>query len=300
MTRGIGEFGPVRDLLPEWIAIVFAFLTQLGDVWFLATLFVGCYLLARQRREPVATVAGVWLAGLATYTGLKAAFGLPRPDQPLLAVEAVPPLLQPFYESTAFATGYGFPSGHAVNTTIAYVGLALVLSTDDRRRALLGAGGVVALVSLSRVILGVHYVVDVVVGVAVGLALLFGALALADRLPVDRPTTTFGLAGCLAIVSVLTSGGYGDVDLALAAALGGLAGWQFVALDGELPVGDGSGPSTAALAERRRLIAAGALACILLVPVLTSAGPLVVAIGLASTVGVATPAARSLVGTLLE
>ncbi|MFC4439340.1 MULTISPECIES: phosphatase PAP2 family protein [Natrialbaceae] len=230
MSRGVGAFGPIRELIPEWLAVVIALLTQLGDIWFLALLLFVFYWSNTPKQDDIAVVAGAWLAGMGLYKGLKEIFGFPRPGYALLDPELLPWVIQPVYEATAFATGYGFPSGHAVNTTIVYFGLAYVLPYSSRRRRFLGAAALIAIVSFSRVALGVHYLIDVVVGVGVGIALLLVAKILVKRAPADRPTVTFGLAIVLGLFFVLASDAHRDAVLVLSAALGSFAGWQLIML----------------------------------------------------------------------
>ena len=71
------------------------------------------------------------------------------------------------------AGGYAFPSGHAMVTATLWVLMAL----QRRSRVLwIVATFLTALVGLSRVILGVHYLSDVLVGFLLGLILvLLGA-----------------------------------------------------------------------------------------------------------------------------
>ncbi|MFP8953046.1 phosphatase PAP2 family protein [Natrialbaceae archaeon A-arb3/5] len=226
MSRGVGEFELVQGQIPDWLAVGIALLTQLGDIWFLAVLLAVLFWIDTARRTEIAAVAGAWVAGMGLYKGLKELFGFPRPEQPLLDAELLPWLVQPIYEATAFATGYGFPSGHAVNTTIVYFGLAYVLQVSTPRRRFTGAAALVAAVSFSRVALGVHYLVDVVVGVAVGAALLLVARGLVTRLSADGPSVTFGLAIPLGAFFVLASRAHVDSVLILAVALGAFVGWN--------------------------------------------------------------------------
>jgi len=103
---------------------------------------------------------------------LKDLLGLPRPFEldPGLALEA----------ARATAHGSSWPSGHAQAATVFW----LVLALRVRRAPVWGvAAAAIALVAASRVVLGVHFVVDVAGGVLVG-----GILAaLAARLPAERP-----------------------------------------------------------------------------------------------------------------
>jgi undecaprenyl-diphosphatase len=68
---------------------------------------------------------------------------------------------------------FSFPSGHSMNSTAFYIGLALVVWLVLGRRAgliaLVGGVVMVLLVGLSRVYLGFHYVSDVLGGYSAGL-----------------------------------------------------------------------------------------------------------------------------------
>ena len=127
----------------------------------------------------VAVAAAGWLAlrrqrRLAVWV-LVAALGSGVIDTVLkdLVRRARPALPHPVAE----ASGYSFPSGHALGTMVMFgVALLLVLPLLRRRAARVSAWVVavvaVALVGFSRVALGVHYVSDVLAGWLVGLGWL--------------------------------------------------------------------------------------------------------------------------------
>jgi undecaprenyl-diphosphatase len=99
---------------------------------------------------------------------------------------------RPAGEPLVPATGYSFPSGHTLNSTVAF-GLAAVVVWRSplrpvwRRIALVAGLAVPFLVGLSRIALGVHYPSDVLAGWLAGLAFVaLGAVLVARAGAVDR------------------------------------------------------------------------------------------------------------------
>lgn len=227
MTRGIGEFDAVREFLPPSVVAGFALVTQLGDVWFLSLVLVAVYW-TTDRREHVATVLGVTLTGFAVVHALKRAFALPRPSASTVSAESLPWVLETLYTVAGTASGYGFPSGHAFMTTVVYLSLVDALAVGTRRRRLAVAWGLVVAVCASRVVLAVHYLVDVVVGVGLGLAVLAGARWLTAHRDHDQATTALGLAVVASAVDLVTSRGDPDAVVLFGATLGAFGGWQLV------------------------------------------------------------------------
>lgn len=207
-SRGIGVLEALQDALPPLGVEAFAVVTHLGDAAVLLALAALVYL-AYDRRGG-AFVLGALFAGFAVTIAAKGWFGLPRPPGQL---------------QYAAETGLGFPSGHAVGVTVGWGAAALVLDRFGtlRRRAAV-AGFVVAAVAISRVAIGVHYLVDVVVGVVVGLAVL----AVATRWTRDEPLGLFGLAGGLTAAAVAISGGAVESVALLGACAGAITAWQLV------------------------------------------------------------------------
>ena len=144
--------------------------TQLGNWWTVVgvTLAGSLLLLWRGRRWGALTLL------IATFTGRllvilqKAYFARLRPEEHLRLVEVS-------YQS--------FPSGHAANPTIAYVGLALLLFDDPKQRRVAAAAAMVLalIIGISRPMLGVHWPSDVVAGWAFGLLWLALVFALMER-----------------------------------------------------------------------------------------------------------------------
>jgi undecaprenyl-diphosphatase len=130
------------------------------------------WLLWRRRVTDAVVVAIALLAGTLFTDVVKDLVARPRPPDPHLAP----------------ATGYSFPSGHALNSTVTYGILALYawrsrLALTARRVAVAGLVTIPVLVGLSRIALGVHYPSDVLGGWLAGMAVVFMVAA------ITRPTT---------------------------------------------------------------------------------------------------------------
>jgi membrane-associated phospholipid phosphatase len=101
-----------------------------------------------------------------------------------------------FDQPVAHASGYSFPSGHAVNSFLCTGVLILVflpvLSRAGRWLAYVLGAAVVLLTGFDRVALGVHYVSDVVAGWIVALACLAGTAGAFEvwRREQGRPPST--------------------------------------------------------------------------------------------------------------
>ena len=150
---------------------MFRFSHQLGTDLFLALFVVALMAVHRlrgERREALAWL-GLGLATLCLVEGLKAAVGRARPTLWPRLVEA---------------TGYSFPSGHALGSAALYGFLAHVLARrwPARRLALYAAGVLMALyVGGGRLYLGVHWPSDVLAGWTLGALLAGSAASWLDR-----------------------------------------------------------------------------------------------------------------------
>lgn len=235
MSRGIGESGVV-DQLPEWVVLIAGFVTQLGDMWFVLVAIGVIYWVGSRDRSLTRTPLGdssyllaVAVGAYALTAVAKHAFGLPRPPGATTAVSPgwLPSFGTPVYESLVTAEGYGFPSGHALKSTAVYGGGTLVLRNwSIQRHRYVGAATVVLAVALSRVALGVHYVVDVVVGICLGGGFLWGLWTIAG----DDPRRAFAVAGLLGLLAVAVSLDVNAV-LAVVTSVVGLGAWEYWVTD---------------------------------------------------------------------
>lgn len=267
MSRAVGVVTAVQGLLPDWTALGIALLTQVGGGLFLGLVLTGLYWSRRDLQEDVLLVTATYVVGFGLYRYLKLVFELPRPEQPLLEVELVPGLVRPLYELTVLPASYGFPSGHATSATIIYVGLAAVVTVGTRRLRYAIAGGAVTLVGFTRVALGVHYLVDIVAGVALG-GVLLGAVWGLRRVSRDPQSLVLGLGVLTTGLYAVESGLAFEAVVSVGLAVGLFGGWQVVVLARAL-VGESRRSGTVSV---RAGLAAASLAVLCVAGVL---GPLV-------------------------
>lgn len=208
----------VQGSLPEWLALLFVAVTMLGDPWLVVPVLAVTYWYgSRDWAAPL--YAGV-LGGMALVLVGKGLLGLPRPGvSPPVPAETVPATVRPVYEQAVHQEGSGLPSGHAAIATLLWGTVGLAVTGPARHRRVAAVVTVVALVATSRVVLGVHYPIDVVAGVGVGCLVLAAVVVhVRRRLAVLEATFLPALvaAGCALLV-------YGPATETLAV-VGGLAG----------------------------------------------------------------------------
>ncbi len=121
---------------------------------------------------------------------LKLAFRIPRPwvrDPDFTIVEA----------ARADATGYSFPSGHTQSAT----GVFGALARDSKRRWFrILCIILVALTAFSRMYLGVHTPMDVIVSLIIGILLVFALYPLKKQME-KTPETALWLLGILTVIN---------------------------------------------------------------------------------------------------
>jgi len=231
--RGVGITEALEPLISEPLVVLSALVTQLGDPWLYFVVLTALYLGAGRTdavdRDRAAFLVALAVGVAAVTTGLKYLFAFPRPPAPetVPGLELVPALLQQVYVEAVLADGFGFPSGHALGSTAVWGGTALVVDVWTRRRRLQVAGAVVAVVALTRLTLGVHYLSDVVVGVVLGTAYLAATYRIADA--GRTPERAFDVALGATAFCLLVAGIRFEPAAILGAAVGGWATWRAVA-----------------------------------------------------------------------
>lgn len=157
-TSTIHQFAVRHRPLPQ----ISEALTMVGNPVTLAILVVAstALLIKAHHRRLALWLIGVTAGGALIETGLKHLIRRARPDLENVLLKA---------------HGTSFPSGHAMNTTIALGAIALALSQATGRTpgatkaALTLAAAISILVAASRVFIGVHYLSDVTAGFLLGL-----------------------------------------------------------------------------------------------------------------------------------
>lgn len=155
IERAVHTFG----LHHRWIVDVARVITHLGDplVVTVLTALLAVLLWWRHDRRGALFVVATRLLAMVVSSGVKIVV---RRHRPVLA--------HPF----AHAYGYSFPSGHALGSAALWASVAFLAATRglSRKWAVALAVALPVVVAASRVILGVHYVTDVLGGLLLGWA----------------------------------------------------------------------------------------------------------------------------------
>ena len=195
-----GPSEAVWEAYPEGALGAAEAVTELGGPeGVILVLAVAYWLLDRERTARVAAIA---VAGVGFMFALKYLFALPRPPEPVLPTDT-----------------YGFPSGHAFTAVVVYGGLVYGFERHRDWRYAGLAGLLVVAIALSRVVLRLHYLGDVVVGALLGGVFLVAMDHFLDRVDatdtprldaLDRADPTlvvgFALGLVFATAAVLLSG----------------------------------------------------------------------------------------------
>jgi membrane-associated phospholipid phosphatase len=190
--RDLGVTQALAAQVPEPLVPLLIVLTALGGPKLVAIASTGGSILAVRTGWIDAFRARGFLVAVALTLSisvlLKTGLAMPRPPESLMTIPE---------------DGYGFPSGHAT----ASAGLATALLGVSNRRAywLYGiAGGFVALIAATRLLLGVHYLCDVIAGIGVGvLVARIGVRFHQVRPRLALGTTIAGVAIALPVWAVL-------------------------------------------------------------------------------------------------
>ena len=201
----------VRDGVGPLVPL-FELLTHLGDGALLLVTGVLIYWFGGRRspRERAFVIA-VGTAALALSAGMTGVIQIPRPTLAFAAVDY---------------PGYTFPSAHAMGSAAFYGAIAVTMKRGRLGWRLAGAAVLVAIIALSRVVIGVHYPGDVLVGAVLGFGLVGIGLWVRQEGLFD-PGAMFALATVISLVAVAL-GSRVFVSLTIGASAGGMVGWHLV------------------------------------------------------------------------
>jgi undecaprenyl-diphosphatase len=153
---------------PRWIRVWMLCATRAGDGWLWYGMGLAIALFGGDGRFPaIATAALAAALGIGLFLKLKTATGRQRPCA--FAPHCWATLLPP--------DQFSFPSGHTI--TAFAVALSLGHFYPGLRLGLLFCA---ASVALSRILLGMHFLSDVIAGAAIGAVLAFGTTQLVSWL----------------------------------------------------------------------------------------------------------------------
>ncbi|MDZ7731012.1 MAG: phosphatase PAP2 family protein [Natrialbaceae archaeon] len=127
----------------------------------------------------------------------------------------------------SLAGNFGFPSGHTLSAFVIYGTLFSAIESLTRVQKLAIGVGVIGTVSVSRVVLGVHYPGDVLGGWVFGVVILGLYLGVA-RLAVTR---TIAIALGLSVPMVLYNGALEELLFGLGGFIGVAAAWWLMGTD---------------------------------------------------------------------
>lgn len=150
----------LHDLRSPVLDVVFQFITFFGEELLIVIVMCGLYWCVN--RELAYGVFLSFFVSLLLVQGMKIAFRVERPW-------LLDPAFAPVASAIAGATGFSFPSGHTQSAAslFGYLGIA-----SSKKKWIVLSWVLVALVGLSRMYLGVHTPADVLVSMAVSLAVI--------------------------------------------------------------------------------------------------------------------------------
>ncbi len=236
----MGNFGLFRDVgitdfvqqhIDANLILLFGIITQLGDIWFLVLLTGSLYLwgsndsVVIESREQGAALLAIVFVYIGLSSLLKHALVLPRPPGAMIPppIEVSHPLLRRVITSLTTATTPGFPSGHALGSTLVYGTLAIVSKYGTPRRRLLVAGSIIGAIGTTRLALGLHYAGDVITGFIIGLFCIPILLIVSQN--GNKPTPVFFIAIVLGTIGLIPAFTMMSVS-ALGGGIGGAITWS--------------------------------------------------------------------------
>ncbi len=196
----------VQQFSPPVVVSLFRWITMLGDQEYYMVVIPLLYWLWNKHfgiRFSLVFVTSIYL-----NSALKYNFLTERPDAAVRLVEA---------------DGFSFPSGHAQGNTVFWGYLAREL---HRRWAYWVAAVLIILVAFSRVYLGVHFPIDVIAGILIGLLILVGFEFLQTRYALKFDNRRYFLFTGGAVLLLYLNHSFGHAPVVLGYILAALWGYR--------------------------------------------------------------------------
>ncbi len=204
--------------IASWAASLWGFWIGFSKLFGLEELYVALCVAIYTLVDPLVgalAISSILLA-VSSNVALKLALKLPRPPRQLWRVEA---------------RGPGFPSGHS--EVCASFWTSVSKGFRSVAIAIIGAA-ISVIVAVSRVLLGVHYPIDVVGGLALGIAAGLIPYALSSRLgPRISVATCCAISAALSAYALASSSGYPWLSFVARSSLGISMGFSAFAAVGE-------------------------------------------------------------------
>jgi len=159
----------LETIRSPFLDTAFGLVTRLGEETILVVTICIIYWCINKHMGYI-IAASFFLSSLAVQ-GLKIVFRLPRPW-------IVDPTFEPVGGATRMATGYTFPSGHTQNAAAILGSLGAQLKPIFAKVTLFALA---FLVAASRLYLGVHFLSDVIVSLAITFAIIWVALKIIPK-----------------------------------------------------------------------------------------------------------------------
>lgn len=169
---------------PSWLIVALIVFSFLGSSFLLTP--IAAVLMVVKPTERVLTWVAILFGAYVVRSLAKTTNNVSRPsvsaEVPMLPM---PEFLIPYYLHPVTLESGSFPSGHMV-AAVAFWGIvAIDVRAGSRQSKALASGAVVMIVGASRVLLGAHWIEDVIVGGVVGLVFLGVMYLIRER--ADRP-----------------------------------------------------------------------------------------------------------------
>lgn len=160
----------IRENISEFFESIFKFITNFGGQEILILAIVIIYFVFSKKLGQ--RIAFAIFTSLLVNNSLKIIVDRVRPFNHPKATYTLTE------DVTSHATGQSFPSGHAQNSAVSY---GSIFFTYKKNYLLIIGIVLIVLVALSRIMLGVHYPTDVIVGAILGLLLAYFGTKLHEK-----------------------------------------------------------------------------------------------------------------------